>query len=206
MWSRASPTCQQGFIEVRQQHLVKWVLGTFDDAIREGSSHHRDKNQNACLHERRWPSGRQPKRSTNLALSRLWHSTMKPGNKTSGRELREPHCSYFSCSCALSIRRQPTTNPMTSRRYRRTSTQYQHHQKCPTPTSSPDLTTGWQRVADASCLKGSLTCAEKGKRSDPPPDVINRATSGGHQQVPVVEVVQGGVTPAPTKADRPAHL
>jgi len=31
----------------------------------------------------------------------------------------------------MSIRRQPTTNPMTSRRYRRTSTQHRHHQKRP---------------------------------------------------------------------------
>jgi len=32
VWSRMVPTCRRGSIEVRQQHLVKWLMGSFDDA------------------------------------------------------------------------------------------------------------------------------------------------------------------------------
>ncbi len=106
-------------------------MGSFDDAVRGGCLHHRGKNENACLHEWRWSLVKQPKRSTGLALFLPGHSATKPGNKTSGRELREANHSYSCCSCALSIRRHPPTNPMTSRRYRRTPTQHRHHQKRP---------------------------------------------------------------------------
>ncbi len=109
------------------------------------------------LHEWRSPPIRQPKRSTGLALSRPGCSATKPGNKTSSRALREPSCSYSCCSHVLSIRRQPTTNPMTSRRYRRTPAQHRHYQKSPTPVKVRNVA-GLSYTTSSALIFSSRRC------------------------------------------------
>jgi hypothetical protein len=40
----------KGIIESAQEPR-KWLMGSFDDAVREGSLHHRGETQNVCLHQ-----------------------------------------------------------------------------------------------------------------------------------------------------------